>query len=43
MKKFGIKLNILFGQKISDDCGDKYIKIENSFDETLPLEKTGIF
>ena len=40
MNKFGIKLNILFGQKISDDYGDKCIKIKNNFDENLCLEKT---
>ena len=43
MKKYGTKLNILFGQKISDDYDHKYIKIEINFDDNLHLEKTDIF
>ena len=43
MKKYGIKLNILFGQKISGDYGGKYIKIKINFDDNLRLEKTDIF
>ena len=43
MKKYSIKLNILFGQKISDDYGDKYIKIEINFDDNLHLEKKFFF
>lgn len=39
MKKYGIKLNILFGQKISNDYGDKYIKIKINFDDNLRLKK----
>ena len=40
MKKYGTKLNILFGQKISDDYDHKYIKIKINFDDNLCLEKT---
>ena len=40
MKKYGIQLNILFGQKISDDYGDKYIKMKTHFDDNLRLGKT---
>ena len=43
MKKYGIKLNILFGQKISNDYGDKYIKIKINFDDNLRLKKKRIF
>ena len=38
MKKYGTKLNILFGQKI-DDYDHKYIKIKINFDDNLRLEK----
>ena len=37
---YDIKLKILFGQKISDDYGDKYIKIKINFDNNLHVEKT---
>ena len=40
MKKYGTKLNILFGQKISVDYDHKYIKIKINFDDNLHLEKT---
>ena len=39
MKKYGAKLDILFGQKISDDYDHKYIKIKFNFDDNLRLEK----
>ena len=41
MKTYGMKLNILFGQKKSDDYGDKYIKIKINLDN-LRLEKADI-
>ena len=40
MKKYGIKLNILFGLKMWDDYGDKYIKIKINFGDNLGLENT---